>query len=157
MTIVLHNETTCLTSSHMRPSEYSRHLMHLPHLANLNLRLRVVCRSFAGCFQHIYQKQNTVTCKWTRKRKGVPGLLRFYPQSLRVVCGFLGQLTHAHASQLAPPVLAPSCARALLPCTFLCSRPLALRLSACAMPLWVAGASHSRPPALRLSACAMHP
>jgi hypothetical protein len=71
-------------------------------------------------------KRITVTRKWSRKRKGIPGLWRFYPQTLRVVCGFLGLPTHAHASLLAPPVLAPpvlapscrapSCARALLRC-----------------------------------------
>jgi hypothetical protein len=59
--------------------------------------------------------------KWTRKRKGIPGLRRFYPRKLcGLFAGSLGTSTHVHASQLAPPVLAPSCARALLRCA---SRP----------------------------------
>jgi hypothetical protein len=62
----------------------------------------------------------------TKRNSGTSPVL---PQTLRVVCGFLGQPTHARASQLSPPVPAPSCARALLPCA---ARPAP------------AGASHSR-------------
>jgi hypothetical protein len=69
--------------------------------------LQVVC----GLINTFIIKRFTVTCKWTRKRKGIPGLRRIYPKTLRVVCGFVGQPTHAHHLKLRALVLAPSCAR----------------------------------------------
>jgi hypothetical protein len=137
----------------LEPREYAddKARGHLPHLANLNLRLRVD--------QHVYHKENYSNLQMnpqTKRNSGTSAVLRAnfagclrvpwatHPRARLSVCASCARaLLCSRPPVLAPscarallcsrpPVLAPSCARALLPCA---SRPA---------PRPLAGASHSR-------------